>query len=297
VSRLIPAVAALCVTGALPACAPSAWRAQEHSTPVATGARRAVDHPARVETASARRPPEPEAPPQDDTPSRAAERSGGWTDLSVPGFEPAVLWVPDPGAGPSPVLVVAHGAGGHARWHCELYAERMHAPAYILCPRGVRMVADRNLESGYYFPNHYELEREVMAGLEALWSKFADAARTSIVYAGYSQGATMGALMIVEHADLFHRLVLVEGGTGEWNLTRAERFRRRGGQRILFACGRQHCLAAARRSAHWLERAGLAVRVVYARGAGHTPAGGVGERVAEAFDWLTEGDSRWQSSP
>jgi predicted esterase len=158
------------------------------------------------------------------------------------------------------------------------------------------MVADRSVESGYYFPNHYELEREVMAGLEALWSSFPDAARTSIVYAGYSQGATMGALMIVEHADVFHRLVLIEGGTGEWNLARAQQFRRRGGQRILFACGREHCRDTAHRSAHWLERAGLVVRVLYARGAGHTPAGVVGEKVAEAFGWLTEGDPRWQSS-
>lgn len=207
-----------------------------------------------------------------------------------------MLWVPEQAAGPRPVLVVAHGAGGNARWHCELYGERIHAAAYILCPRGVRMVADRSVESGYYFPNHYELEREVMAALEALWSRFSDTDRTGIVYAGYSQGATMGALMIVEHADLFDRIVLVEGGTHEWNLVRAKRYRRGGGRRVLFACGQARCRDAARRSAHWLKQADLAVRVQYARGAGHTPAGGVGEKVAEAFAWLTEEDPRWQST-
>jgi pimeloyl-ACP methyl ester carboxylesterase len=208
-----------------------------------------------------------------------------------------VLWVPGQAAGPRPVLVVAHGAGGDARWHCELYAERIHAAAYILCPRGVRMIADRTVESGYYFPDHHALEREVMAGLEALWSRSADADRTGLVYAGYSQGATMGALMIVEHADLFHRLALVEGGSSEWDLVRARRFRRGGGQRVLFACGLEHCRDAALRSARWLGLADVAVRVQYARGAGHTPAGGVGEKVAEAFGWLIDGDPRWQNSP
>jgi pimeloyl-ACP methyl ester carboxylesterase len=193
------------------------------------------------------------------------------------------------------MLVVAHGAGGDAGWHCALYQARLPAPAYILCPRGVRMVADRSVDSGYYFPDHHELEREVMAAMDALCSRFPQANRTGVVYAGYSQGATMGALMIVEHADVFTRLVLVEGGTSEWDLLRAKRFRRGGGQRVLFACGQARCRDAARRSAHWLEQAELAVRVEYARGAGHTPFGRVGDQVTEAFGWLTEGDPRWQN--
>jgi pimeloyl-ACP methyl ester carboxylesterase len=229
------------------------------------------------------------APETDERPSRSVE-------LNVPGFEPAVLWAPSKLEGAvRPVLVVAHGAGGDARWHCELYRSRLRAAAYVLCPRGVRMIANRNVESGYYFPDHHELEREVTAALEALWSGFPDAARTGVVYAGYSQGATMGALMIVDHADVFTRLVLVEGGTSEWSLSRAREFRRRGGERVLFACGQAHCRDGARGSSHWLGQADVAVRVEYAPGAGHRPDGRVGDRVAEAFEWVTEGDPRWQA--
>jgi predicted esterase len=299
VATFIPVVATLCLAGALSACAAARSGPPGHSAARSAEALPTPVEPSRIDKNEQTRPaPDSpsEAPSTDAGAANAEGRPRGWSDLSIPGFEPAVLWVPEPGARPRPVLVVAHGAGGDARWHCELYAQRMHTAAYILCPRGVRMVADRRVESGYYFPDHRELEREVMTGLEALWSSFADADRTGIVYAGYSQGATMGALMIVDHAERFQRLALVEGGTGEWDLARAKRFRRGGGQRVLFACGRARCRDAARRSARWLEQAGLAVRVEYAPGAGHTPAGGVGEKVARAFGWLTEGDPRWEDS-
>jgi predicted esterase len=213
--------------------------------------------------------------------------------LAVPGFEPAVLALPEVAVGAQPVLVAAHGAGGEAHWHCELWRKLTGNRGYILCPQGVRIYADRSLPSGYYFPDHHHLEREVMAAVKALWAHCPRAARSGLVYAGYSQGATMGALMLVDHADVFSRLVLIEGGTSEWNIPRAAKFRRGGGQRVLFACGVAHCERGARRSARWLEQADVATRVEYARGAGHTPGGVVAVRLAESFAWLVQGDERW----
>ncbi len=55
-----------------------------------------------------------------------------------------------------------------------------------------------------------------------------------MLYAGFSQGATMGALMLVDHAQEVKRLVLVEGGFADWNVARARAFRERGGERVLF---------------------------------------------------------------
>lgn len=189
--------------------------------------------------------------------------------------------------------MVAHGAGGDARWHCELWRQLTGGEAYVLCPRGVRMVADRRVPSGYYFPDHHHLEREVVATMQALRSAAPEAADGGLVYVGYSQGATMGALMVGEHAGTFSRLVLIEGGSYEWSIPHARRFGRGGGERVLFVCGRRSCDAGARQSAAWLEQAGVKARAEYAPGAGHTPVGRVLERVTAALPWLLDGDPRW----
>ena len=202
-----------------------------------------------------------------------------------------MLSVPDSTSPTRPVVVVAHGAGGEARWHCELWRNLTHNRGYVLCPRGVSI--DRRTSSGHYFPDHPHLEREVLACVKALWTHAKDADRTGLVYVGYSQGATMGALMVTRHGDIFSRLVLIEGGSRDWNIAGASRFHSAGGERVLFVCGQARCAAEARQSAQWLRQAGLEVRTEYARGAGHTPLGQVAEHVTQALPWLLEGDERW----
>jgi predicted esterase len=238
------------------------------------------------------------APNQSDaSPPVATSPPSSFVDLPVSGFEPAVLSIPDSGMRNRPVVAVAHGAGGDARWHCELWRNLTNNRAYVLCPRGIRMVADRRVPSGYYFPDHHHLEREVVASMLALWKAAPDAGKEDLVYVGYSQGATMGALMVDKHADIFGRLVLIEGGSHEWSIPHATRFRNQGGERVLFVCGRRSCDAGARQSAQWLRQAGVQARTEYAPGAGHTPLGAVLERVTAALPWLLEGDERWDASP
>jgi predicted esterase len=149
-------------------------------------------------------------------------------------------------------------------------------------------------ERGYFYPAHPALGREVHAALSALVARFPDRVDLErAIYAGFSQGASMGALVFASAPTPFAAAVLIEGGAEEWSPASARAFKQGGGRRVLFACGRRTCATAARRSASFLERAGVETRVVDATGAGHTYGGAVREGVAHALPFLFGDDPRW----
>jgi len=210
--------------------------------------------------------------------------------LDVPGFDRALVFLPARSASPPPLVVVAHGAGVVPDDICRTARALFHERAALLCLVGPRVAAR---EEGRYFPDHFALEKLFLASLDALGRAHVDIDRARSVYLGYSQGATMGALMLPEHGDLCPRLLLVEGGFADWTLARAERFRQRGGERVLFACGTRHCRDLANRAAETLRRAGVDAKIISDLSAGHTYEGALRERVsAELSDFLS-GDARF----
>ena len=211
--------------------------------------------------------------------------------LEVPEYSPALLHLPE-GDGKAPVLVVTHGAGGTAAAHCELWARILKGKAIFLCVRG--RARSQNPADGEYYPDHLTLERETFAALAALRARYAARiADGPVFYAGFSQGATMGALMLVEHSREVTRWVLVEGGFADWSVARAKAFQERGGERVLFVCGRRECADPARSSAHWFKLAGVPARVEYVPGAGHTHDARVEARIVATLPWLLADDARW----
>lgn len=256
-------------TLALAACAVPPPLAPESGPPVASAAE-----------------PSPAEAPDPTPPSR--DEPGRFVDLPVPGHTPALLWVPS-GRQRRPLLVVAHGAGGRAEFHCDLWEQITRDRAFVLCPRGARISSGGD---GYFYRNDRALEAEVVAAVQALREEHARVDPGPAIYVGYSQGAMMGAFMAHRRPALFPRLVLIEGGR-DWNMPIAQAWHDGGGERVLFVCGRQVCRDDAARVRTWLEGAGAVVRIEYAPGAGHTPAGEVAERARAAFDWVIEGDARW----
>ncbi len=213
--------------------------------------------------------------------------------LDVPGFGPSVLSLPA-GDGRFPLLVVAHGAGDKPEWQCEWWSSVLGSSALVLCLRG-RAMYPRRADTGYYFSDHYALERELLAALSALQRTHGERISPGkAAFAGFSQGAIMGALVLPAHAERFDRLILVEGGYDDWNVAQAKKLARAGSTRVLFACGQTYCSTRAKRSASWLARGGVASRVELAPRAGHTYAGEVGERVQKALPWVFGGDARWR---
>ena len=223
-----------------------------------------------------------------------AERGAEQRALAVPGFLDAVVSLPPESRGRRPVLMVAHGAGDRPEWQCEWWASVVGERAVILCLRGKAMYP-RQSDTGYYYPTHYALEREALAALDALHAAHGErVAPGSVLYAGFSQGAIMGALFTAQHPEIFRNLILIEGGYDEWDVSSARKLAAGGASRVLFACGQSYCASHARRSMQWLRHGGVQPRLELAPGAGHTYAGAVGERVIAAFEWVVEHDPRWR---
>lgn len=219
-------------------------------------------------------------------------------EIELPDAKPAVVSLPLGSVGARPVLVATHGAGGRATTHCALWRAVVHDRGFVLCPRGSPIWPyNPPHESGYFYNGHPALAVEIDKALRALAERFGD--RVDLdrpIFAGYSQGANMGSLILPTHEAKFANAVLWEGGVGEfqeWNIRTAERFFERGGRRVILACGRTVCYEAAQRTLHYMKRGGLEPRIVYVAGAGHTYGGELGERVKDAFAWLIENDDRW----
>ena len=212
-----------------------------------------------------------------------AEQVGGAArllELPVDGFLPALLFVPA-GIGAARLVIATHGAGGEPEWTCDHWRRLTQERAFVLCLRGKSMGAG----GGYYYPDHHALDAELVAAERAARATEPRIKPGDGIYAGYSQGASMGSIIAARHARAFPYLVLVEGFE-RWNIPRLRAFARGGGKRILFACGTGDCRGAAEEAVRYSSQAGVEARVEYASGAGHTAGGDVMARVQGALPWL-----------
>ncbi len=221
-----------------------------------------------------------------------------WVELPLPRGHPAVLSLPRGATTPRPVVVAAHGAGDRPDWYCQVWDRIVAQRAFVLCPRGYPIDARRSAgDAGYFYDGHPLLGREIARALSALQARYGDYVDVRRpLFVGYSQGANMGSLMLPSHPAKFAAAIFVEGGVGEfreWNVRAARRFWQRGARRVLMLCGRESCAGFARTTAHYMRLGGLEVRVVYARGAGHTYGGAVAKAAADNLSWLLAGDPRW----
>ena len=251
---------------------------------------RQVPHPPTDGTGTVAAPPATGARTE-PTQTPAARGASGTTTLDVPGFDAAVLSFPSTDREREPVVMVAHGAGGTPDEQCRTWRELLGDRGVVLCIAG-RRVAVHSEER--YFPDHFALERIALASLEALRRAFPNVNAEHVVYAGYSQGATMGSLMIASHGDDCPRLALLEGGFDGWTLSRAQKFEASGGRRVLFVCGTRHCADRARAAASTLVRTGVPARVESDLSAGHTYGGGVEQKLSESWRLLIEDDDAWK---
>jgi predicted esterase len=144
----------------------------------------------------------------------------------------------------------------------------------------------------FYFKHHHALAAEVQAAVTAARQQFPRILPTSGVYAGFSQGASMGALILPSQAKQLPYAVLIEGFT-QWNIALGRAFTSNGGQAVLLVCGTGDCASKANASSAALQRVPLRARSEYATGSGHTASGAVMDLVIQNLPWLLANDPAW----
>lgn len=253
--------------------------------------------------------PQPDAPGVDHVEHRSVATSDadaepspdrahpeGFVELEIAanvdgGRANALVWDPG-GTRARPLLIVTHGAGGGPEWHCARWASIVQDRAFVMGIQG------RSMGGGggaYYYPQHHDLKERVTQLHKAFLQRFGQRhIEGQSVYAGYSQGATMGALMLPDLGQSFPFALLIEGGYEQWPVASAVRYAKSGGRRIYFACGTGSCSRGAQRSVDWLHKGSVEAKTDTAQGAGHTPAGAVGELAAKGLAWLTRDSSAWR---
>lgn len=209
------------------------------------------------------------------------------TDLAVAGAFPLLTWAPS-GKGPRALIVSAHGAGCLAEQHCEYFWRLLGGQAIVACLRGEPLFRNRP-EQGFYFRDHLALARELEGAVAALQAHFAERLQEDWTFAGYSQGATMGALLLPDSPLTFAHILLIEGGGEGMSRNSAERLRDKGTRRVLFVCGTSGCRGRAERTAELLDDVGIDARVGFGQGAGHTYLGAVETTVLVEANWLWPG--------
>jgi predicted esterase len=216
-------------------------------------------------------------------------------ELEVPGFAPAVVSIPQGAQNPIPVLVAAHGNYDRPEWQCEIWREMVKNRGFVLCPRGVkRFDSPSRQDTRYEYSGIKQLGNEITAAIEALHTRFPNfMTKSDMIFLGFSQGAIYGSLWIQSHAEIFSRLILIEGGQRMWVPLLAKRYATTGAHRVLFGCGQAGCFASSTQSVRALERSGVPARVVFKKHVGHTYDGIVFEQINESFSWVTDGLSHW----
>lgn len=212
--------------------------------------------------------------------------------VPLPEFEALHVVLPrGDGSKKARLAVIAHGAGERPEPHCEHYARLLGDSFLLACTRG--HPNNRHLpepERGYFYDGHPRLGRELAALFGVLEREAPFAGHVELegaLYAGFSQGATMGVLALHEEPELaarFSALLLIDGGTGDWTVALAERMAARG-VKVALVCGVATCREKARHTEPWLAKAKLDAKIRLTS-AGHRLDGAVEEEVRELLPWL-----------
>lgn len=165
-----------------------------------------------------------------------------------------------------PLVVAVHGAGDRPEWSCGGWRMAAQLSSFVVCPRGVAMTAQT-----FGWSSSQQLADRVEAAVARARALFgAYVSEGPMIYAGFSQGATLAEPFLRAQAARFPIAILAEGGYESASSSAfARAFRQAGGRRVVLVCGGVGCFQRAPLSRAVLERAGIEVLVVGDALAGH----------------------------
>lgn len=237
--------------------------------------------------------PEPKGAPSPT--SALAPLVGSWLE-TLPLDDKGLAYVTPPvGARePRPLIVAIHGAGDRPEWACGGWRLAASEYAFVVCPRGLPMGADR-----FAWDQPKTIATSVAASIAAVRAHFgAYVADGPVIYAAFSQGATLAERALLDEARAYPRVALAEGG---YALLQDGRFLRRlkdhGTERALVVCGSPACFTTARRAESALKRAGLEARVAGDAVAGHNLNQRMQVALRAAWPAFVDGLPNWVGFP
>lgn len=191
---------------------------------------------------------------------------------------------------PRPLIVAVHGAGDRPEWACGGWRLAASEFAFVVCPRGLAMDAQR-----FAWDSARTIAQRVQEALAAVRARYgAYLAPGAVAYAGFSQGATLAEAALLAEQDRFPLLILAEGG---YNLMRDARFlsriRERGTRRVLLVCGSARCFATAKAVRDRFERAGLQVMTAGDPLSGHNLNQRMQAALHRSFPSFVRGAAGW----
>lgn len=211
----------------------------------------------------------------------------GWlVELEVPGFPSSPAAVPLGAAEPRPVVIALHGGDDRPEWACGTWTGISRSRAFVLCPRGKALTADR-----FGWGARDEVERELRAALKALKARFGrHVASGPVVLAAFGAGVRPALEIARSEPTFFNRLALVGAGPGLWSAGNAAVYARSGGQRVLWVVSD----AASREASgkYWLfaNGAGLETKLRDLGDRGVVFDAEVAQGTAAEWPWLVAGD-------
>lgn len=221
--------------------------------------------------ATAKEPAPSVAPhPSTSAPSTSVQRlpplRAEWLERVGDGAAEIVIMPPIGAIEPRRLVIGVHGAGDRPDWACGGWRLGSKVSAFFACPRGTKMGP-----STFGWSSSAAIEAGVEHALEAARARFGPYLDAGpLVYAGFSQGATLAEPFLRRHAARFPIAILAEGGYQTVQSPAfAQSYRAAGGRRVVLVCGTPSCFLSAPRAKRVLERAGLEVLVVGDPKAGH----------------------------
>ncbi|HYP87220.1 MAG TPA: hypothetical protein VEQ59_03690 [Polyangiaceae bacterium] len=167
---------------------------------------------------------------------------------------------------PARLVVGVHGAGDRSDWACGGWRLGSQVSVFVTCPRGTQMTP-----TTFGWRSGAEIEAAVGHAIDVARARFGRYIDDEpLIYAGFSQGATLAEPVLRKHAARFPIAILAEGG---YQTARsadfAAAYRGGGGRRVVLVCGTESCFRSAAGAKQVLERAGLEARIVGDAKAGH----------------------------
>jgi predicted esterase len=202
---------------------------------------------------------------------------GTWLERLGSEQAPVVVAPPLGAMEPRLLVVGVHGAGDRPEWACGGWRLAAEARAFVACPQGSPMPGQ-----SFGWASPVALASRVEDAVKLTRERYgAHVAAGPMIYAGFSQGATLAEPFLRKNAARFPIVILAEGGyQTSRNPGFARAFREAGGRRIALVCGSPACFRSAIGARKVLEGAGIEALVVGDELAGHN----LNERMQHALE-------------